>query len=89
MSQRTWFITGISSGFGRYTTEQQLERGPVAGTFRKLEAIDDLKRQYGAMRERIEGGAYLPPGDPAKDDPRRGLKKKNNYAIRSVQQAFA
>jgi NAD(P)-dependent dehydrogenase (short-subunit alcohol dehydrogenase family) len=37
MSQRTWFITGISSGFGRYTTEQLLKRGPVAGTFRNLE----------------------------------------------------
>ena len=66
MSQRTWFITGISSGFGRYTTEQLLERGPVAVTFRNLEAVDDLKRQYGATRERTEGGAYLPPGDPAK-----------------------
>ncbi|HEY0801691.1 MAG TPA: hypothetical protein VGD54_12665 [Steroidobacteraceae bacterium] len=66
MSPRTWFSSGISSGFGRYTTELQFERGPVAGTFRKLEAVDDLKRQYGATRERIEGGAYLPPGDPAK-----------------------
>jgi hypothetical protein len=35
MSQRTWF----SSGFGRYTTEQLLERGPVAVTFRKLAVI--------------------------------------------------
>jgi NADP-dependent 3-hydroxy acid dehydrogenase YdfG len=66
MSQRTWFITGTSSGFGRCTTEQLLERGPVAGTFRKLEAVDDLKSQCGATRERIEGGAYLAPGDPAK-----------------------
>jgi NADP-dependent 3-hydroxy acid dehydrogenase YdfG len=48
MSQRTWLITGISSGFGRHMTEQLLERGnPVAGTVRKLEAVDDLKRQYG------------------------------------------
>jgi hypothetical protein len=62
MSQRTWF----SSGFGRYTTEQLLERGPVAVTLRKLAAVDDLKRKYGATRQRIEGGAYLPPGDPAK-----------------------
>jgi NAD(P)-dependent dehydrogenase (short-subunit alcohol dehydrogenase family) len=48
MSQRTWFITGISSGFGRYLTEQLLERGDqVAGTARKLEAVNDLKTQYG------------------------------------------
>jgi NAD(P)-dependent dehydrogenase (short-subunit alcohol dehydrogenase family) len=48
MSQRTWFITGISSGFGRHMARQLLERGDrVAGTVRKLEAVDDLKMQYG------------------------------------------
>lgn len=26
MAQRTWFITGINSGFGRHMTEQLLER---------------------------------------------------------------
>jgi NAD(P)-dependent dehydrogenase (short-subunit alcohol dehydrogenase family) len=48
MPQRTWFITGISGGFGRLLTEQLLERGDrVAGTARKLEVVDDLKTQYG------------------------------------------
>jgi NAD(P)-dependent dehydrogenase (short-subunit alcohol dehydrogenase family) len=47
MANRTWFITGISGGFGRLMTEQLLERGDrVAGTARKLEAVDDLKSQY-------------------------------------------
>ena len=27
MTQRTWFITGVSSGFGRNMTEQLLARG--------------------------------------------------------------
>lgn len=27
MAQRTWFITGVSSGFGRQLTELLLERG--------------------------------------------------------------
>jgi NADP-dependent 3-hydroxy acid dehydrogenase YdfG len=48
MLQRTWFITGISGGFGRLITEHLLERGDgVAGTARKLEAVDDLKTHYG------------------------------------------
>ena len=48
MLQRTWFITGISSGLGRHMTEQLLEHGDrVAGTARKLAAVDDLKAQYG------------------------------------------
>jgi len=45
---RTWFITGINSGFGREMTEQLLARGDrVAGTLRKLEAVDDLRAKYG------------------------------------------
>lgn len=48
MTQRTWFITGINSGFGRIMTEQLLARGDrVAGTTRKLAALDDLKATYG------------------------------------------
>lgn len=47
MTQRTWFITGVTSGFGRHMTEQLLERGErVAGTVRKMDAMNDLKEQY-------------------------------------------
>lgn len=48
MTQRTWFITGVNSGFGRVMTEQLLARGDrVAGTTRKMEALSDLKAKYG------------------------------------------
>lgn len=48
MSTQNWFITGVNSGFGRHLTEQLLARGErVAGTARKLEALDDLKACYG------------------------------------------
>jgi NAD(P)-dependent dehydrogenase (short-subunit alcohol dehydrogenase family) len=48
MRQRTWFITGVNSGFGRHMTEQLLARGDrVAGTVRKLDAMEDLKQTYG------------------------------------------
>ncbi|HEY4201764.1 MAG TPA: SDR family oxidoreductase [Devosiaceae bacterium] len=50
MAQRTWFITGVNSGFGRLMTEQLLERGDrVAGTVRKLEAMDGLKARHGDL----------------------------------------
>ncbi len=48
MDARTWLITGVSSGFGREMTEQLLRRGDrVAGTVRRMEAMDDLKAEYG------------------------------------------
>jgi NAD(P)-dependent dehydrogenase (short-subunit alcohol dehydrogenase family) len=48
MAQRTWFITGVNSGFGRLMTERLLERGDrVAGTVRKLDSMDDLKGKHG------------------------------------------
>jgi NAD(P)-dependent dehydrogenase (short-subunit alcohol dehydrogenase family) len=48
MTQRTWFITGINSGFGRHMTEQLLAAGNrVAGTVRKAGSVDDLVKQYG------------------------------------------
>ncbi len=48
MTQGTWLITGVNSGFGRHLTEQLLARGDrVAGTVRKIEAMHDLKMQYG------------------------------------------
>ena len=48
MAQRTWFITGVNSGFGRHLSGQLLERGDrVAGTVRKDGSVDDLKDKYG------------------------------------------
>ena len=48
MTQKTWLITGVNSGFGRLMTEALLERGDrVAGTVRKLDAMNDLKAKYG------------------------------------------
>jgi NAD(P)-dependent dehydrogenase (short-subunit alcohol dehydrogenase family) len=48
MAQQAWFITGISSGFGREMTEQLLERGDrVAGTVRNLDSVRDLTDRYG------------------------------------------
>ena len=43
MSQRTWFITGVGSGFGRQLTEQLLGRGDrVVGTVRDKGKVADL-----------------------------------------------
>jgi len=48
MVQRTWFITGVSSGFGRHLAEQLLGRGDrVAGTVRRDGAVDDLVAEHG------------------------------------------
>ncbi|MFJ6392470.1 SDR family oxidoreductase [Streptomyces sp. NPDC091972] len=48
MTRRTWFITGVNSGFGRHMTEQLLERGDkVAGTIRRPGSVDDLVAEYG------------------------------------------
>ena len=48
MSQKIWFITGTSRGFGRVWAEVALERGDkVAATARSLESIADLKSKYG------------------------------------------
>lgn len=45
--QRTWFITGTSSGFGRIMTEQLLARGDrVAATLRTPSALADLQERY-------------------------------------------
>ncbi|SEI16601.1 hypothetical protein SAMN02799636_06201, partial [Methylobacterium sp. 275MFSha3.1] len=41
---RTWFITGVNSGFGREMAVQLLGRGErVAGTTRRPDDIADLK----------------------------------------------
>ncbi|MDR3482891.1 MAG: SDR family oxidoreductase [Burkholderiaceae bacterium] len=55
MTQRTWLITGISSGFGREMTSQLLARGDrVFGTLRKKNAVDDLKAKYGDLLKTAE-----------------------------------
>jgi NAD(P)-dependent dehydrogenase (short-subunit alcohol dehydrogenase family) len=55
VTQRTWFITGVSSGFGREMTSQLLARGDrVFGTLRKTNAVDDLKAEYGDLLRTAE-----------------------------------
>ncbi|KNC91404.1 SDR family oxidoreductase [Trabulsiella odontotermitis] len=47
MSNKTWFITGTSTGLGRLMTERLLARGDkVIATLRKPGALDDLLAQY-------------------------------------------
>ena len=47
MSQRTWFITGVSSGFGRQLTDQLLRRGDcVVGTVRDKGKVTDVLERY-------------------------------------------
>lgn len=47
MSQRTWFITGVSSGFGRQLTDRLLGRSDcVVGTVRDTGKVTDLLARY-------------------------------------------
>ncbi len=47
MSQRTWFITGVSSGFGHELTAQLLQRGDRAvGTVRDKSKVTYLLERY-------------------------------------------
>lgn len=47
-TNKVWFITGTSRGFGRVWTEAALQRGDkVATTARSLESIADFKEKYG------------------------------------------
>jgi NADP-dependent 3-hydroxy acid dehydrogenase YdfG len=49
MSNKVWFITGSSRGFGRIWAEAALKRGDkVAATARTLASIATLKEKYGA-----------------------------------------
>jgi NAD(P)-dependent dehydrogenase (short-subunit alcohol dehydrogenase family) len=48
MTQKIWFITGTSRGFGREWTMAALDRGDrVAATARDLSSLDDLVDKYG------------------------------------------
>lgn len=54
-SNKVWFITGASRGFGRIWAEAALQRGDkVAVTARKLESIADLKEKYGERALTLE-----------------------------------
>ncbi|KAF8135586.1 hypothetical protein EV363DRAFT_1320990 [Boletus edulis] len=47
MSQKVWFITGASTGFGRAVTEHALQQGDnVVATLRKPEVLSDLLSKY-------------------------------------------
>ena len=49
MTQKTWFITGTSRGFGREWAVAALDRGDrVAATARDVDSIKDLSQEYGA-----------------------------------------
>jgi len=46
-TQRVWFITGASTGFGRLLAEEVLKSGgKVIATARKLDKVADLEEQY-------------------------------------------
>ena len=48
MSQKVWFITGTSKGFGRVWAEAALARGDqVAATARNTETLSPLTKAYG------------------------------------------
>ncbi len=48
VSEKVWFITGTSRGFGREWAIAALERGDkVAATARDTSTLDDLERRYG------------------------------------------
>jgi NAD(P)-dependent dehydrogenase (short-subunit alcohol dehydrogenase family) len=48
MSQKVWFITGTSKGFGRVWAEAALARGDlVAATARSIETLSPLTKAYG------------------------------------------
>lgn len=47
---KTWLITGASSGFGRLMTEKLLARGDqVVATLRREGALDELQQTYGEL----------------------------------------
>jgi NAD(P)-dependent dehydrogenase (short-subunit alcohol dehydrogenase family) len=68
MSDKVWFITGASKGFGREWAEAALERGDrVAATSRNAASLDPLVEKYGDavlpieldVRDEIAAGAAV------------------------------
>ena len=50
MTQKVWFITGASRGFGKIWAEAALQRGDaVAATARNTDALQDLEKQFGEL----------------------------------------
>lgn len=48
MAQKTWFVTGVSSGLGRELARQLVARGDrVAGTIRQRAVMDELRAEHG------------------------------------------
>ncbi|MCL6457785.1 MAG: SDR family NAD(P)-dependent oxidoreductase [Gorillibacterium sp.] len=48
---KVWLITGSGSGLGRNITEAALAKGErVVATARNIKQLDDLVKQYGAIR---------------------------------------
>jgi NAD(P)-dependent dehydrogenase (short-subunit alcohol dehydrogenase family) len=55
MSQKVWFITGTSKGFGRVWAEAALARGDqVAATARNIEMLSPLTKAYGKQVEALK-----------------------------------
>lgn len=47
MQNRTWFITGVSSGFGYEMTKQLLEKGDkVIGTVRDKNKVESFIKKF-------------------------------------------
>jgi len=52
---KTWFITGVSKGFGRVWAEAALERGDqVSATARDINTLTELSEKYGDKLLAIE-----------------------------------
>jgi NADP-dependent 3-hydroxy acid dehydrogenase YdfG len=77
--QKTWFITGISRGFGRIWAEAALSRGDqVAATARKLTDVADLTKRF--------ADAVLPLALDVTDRPRTGAADRW-AGLRALRQA--
>ncbi|MBT28015.1 MAG: short-chain dehydrogenase/reductase [Thalassobius sp.] len=73
-TEKVWFITGSSRGFGRIWTEVALERGDkVVATARKFESIADLKEKYGKQVLTLEMDVTQP------DQVKSAVEAANEY----------